>query len=330
MTSRIVDIAVVGTGWMGSNHARVLDGLKNARLVAVVDTSIERARKIAAQYGCEAYDSIEALPGRVEAATVAVPASAHRDVGCYLLDNGIHVMMEKPMAPSEEECLALIASANAADRILMVGHIERFNPAVPVLLNLLPQEGKILAAEARRLSFVPNRANDVDVIMDLMIHDLDIILKIFPQPVVASSTLGLRSRPDGAVDHVSASLGFGSGSTALITSSKVTHHKIRQLHVTTENGLFELDFPRQELVVFRQGVEVDVKGTKHTALDVVSERIFLRNAEPLAAELVHFVTSVINRTPVAVTAEDALRCLRVAWDLRRQMNAREVSGAAIL
>jgi predicted dehydrogenase len=318
---RAIDVAVVGVGSMGKNHARVLAGLKNANLVAVVDIDFAAARAVAELYGCAAYGDVGDLPGKIQAATVATPAISHASVGTFLLNNGIHCMVEKPLAPSEAECLQLIEAARNRGLVLMVGHIERFNPAVARLVEILPKEGRVFSVDARRLSWVPARANDVDVIIDLMVHDLDIIHSVIDCDVRSCHAAGIDTRGNG-IDHVTSVLTFSNGATALLTASKVTHTKIRDMQVITDRGMFQLDFIRQELVVYRQGLQVvhgDEAITPYYSIEATMERIVVRNAEPLAQELEHFISVVEKGGQPRIAGEDALRCLKTAWRLQNEI-----------
>jgi predicted dehydrogenase len=311
-------IAVVGVGSMGRNHARVLSSLKGVQLTALVDIDLNRAKSVSDGFALSAFDDYRKLPGIVDAAIVAVPASAHAEVGCYLLDRGVHCLLEKPMAVTESECMALAASSEKSGAILAVGHIERFNPAVSALFDILRSEGRILSIEARRVSWVKDRNNDVDVLMDLMIHDLDIVLGLVGRKLTTVQANGF-SMGGAIADHATALLGFEGGTIATVTASKLTQNKIRQMSVLTEKGLFNLDFQRQEIEVFRQGTERGDMTFGRYNLDVVMERVFVRHTEPLALEVQNFVETIRTGSRPMVGAPEALAALRAAWRIRSQL-----------
>jgi predicted dehydrogenase len=322
-----VRVAVVGVGTMGVNHARVLSQLRGADLVAVVDPDRERASKVADQFGCTALESVGALREEgVTAATVCVPSSLHAEVGAALFSHGLHCLVEKPLATNESDAKVLIAAASAADRQLVVGHIERFNPAVIQLSQIFSGSDDIVAVDARRMSAVSGRITDVDVVSDLMVHDLDIVLDLVPDDVVDVTARGvLRSHAPGD-DYVTALLTFESGALASLTASRITQNQIRELQVTTGDRFFTVDYPAQELVIYRQGRiggvgEAEPEGSRYV-LDVATERVFVRRTEPLAGELAHFLEVARGETKPLVTGEAALRVLQLVWEIRAQVSRR--------
>ncbi len=315
-----VRVAVVGVGSMGTNHARVFDTLKGAELVAVVDGDLDRARHVADVYGGIALTSIDELAGEVDAASVAVPSAAHAEVGCRLLAMGIDCLVEKPLATSVGDARRLVEAAEEHGRALLVGHIERFNPAVEQLADILRGEPPVLAVDARRMSAVSSRITDVDVISDLMVHDLDVVLGLIDEEVVEVTARG--AAVDGAVgeDYVTALLTFANGSLASLTASRITQNQVRSLEVTTADRLYVVDYSSQELEIFRQGrlggiADEQVEPGRYL-LDVGTERVFVRRTEPLAVELAHFVDVVRRRERPRVDGPAALRVLEVAEHIR--------------
>jgi len=313
-------VAVVGAGRMGQNHLRVYDLQKSVTIAGVVDIDAGRARTAAERYGCAAFNSPAELIGKVDVASVCVPSVLHRDVGCLLLDNGIHCLIEKPLATSEGDCQALIEAAARSSATLMVGHVERFNPAVQQLVRLLDGKHQVHAIDARRLSWTSARITDVDVVLDLMVHDLDIVLSLVSEPVIAVAGSGVRTSARHGEDYVTALLSFSGGVTASLTASRITQTKVRELSLTTDIGYITVNYINQEILVVRRP-ETDRDpsywfGNGDTILDSVVERVLVRNAEPLMLELQHFVDSVRHGTKPLVTGEHALKTLRIAHQIR--------------
>ncbi len=304
---------------MGLNHLRVYSMLKGVDVVAVVDPDLERAHLAAQRYGCKAVASVADLGNEVEAASVAVPSNRHADVASALLQRGIHCLIEKPLATNEADCRELIALARERDLVLLVGHVERFNPVVQQLHSLV-RNRPIYALDARRMSRVSARITDVDVVADLMVHDLDIVLALMQSPVTTIAAHGVSTSGAAGHDYVTALLTFENGGVASLTASRITQNKIRELHVTTDLGLVTANYLTQELLIYRQGevtgLGSDEPGPEYV-LDLAIERVFVANREPLVLELQHFVDAVATGVPLAVTAEDGLEALRLVWEIQR-------------
>ena len=223
-----VRIAVIGVGHLGKNHARVLRELPSAELVAVVDSREKVANEIAERFHCEALTDYKQLKGKVDAATVVVPTRYHYEVAKWLFENNIHALVEKPMAYTVDECKKLIELAKKQKRILQVGHIERFNPALTSIRNAMKTVAFI---EADRLSPYPFRSTDVGVVMDVMIHDLDIVLSIADsevEDIQACCTPVLSKRFE---DIASVRLTFKNGAVANITASRISDKSVRKLRI---------------------------------------------------------------------------------------------------
>ena len=304
---------------MGRNHARVLAGIKGVDLVAVVDPDAQAADAVAKTYGCQALRSIDLLEG-VDAATVAVPPILHADIGCDLLESGVHCLVEKPLASNRADANRLIKTADAARVHLQVGHIERFNPAVRQLAEIVENE-QVIVVNARRMSAVSGRVVGVDVVADLMVHDLDIVLYLMGSEVSDVVARGLDG-PHGA-DHVTAMLTFSDGRMASLTASRVTQNHIRHLEVTTRDRFFTVDYPNQELLIYRQGRIAGLGGEAgddgRYILDVGTERVFVRRLEPLVEELVHFVDVVRGKHRPEVDGRCALESLDLVWAIQAQL-----------
>ncbi len=307
-----VRVGVIGIGNMGWHHARVLSLLRDAELVGVADPHESKGRLAVEQFGCRWFPSFEAMLGEVEAVCIAVPTLLHHRVGMTCLQAGVHVLIEKPIAATQEEAADLIRAADTAGRLLQVGHIERFNPAFRELLRVVANE-EVVVLEARRHSPNADRANDVSVVLDLMIHDIDLVLELAASPVVRLAAAGGRSS-DGPIDYVNATLGFANGVVASLTASKMAHRKIRSLSAHCRSSLMETDFLNRNLRIHRRSHE-SVSADHGELLyrnDGFIEEVSTTSIEPLYAELEHFLQCVRGRETPAVDGLQASRALQLA------------------
>ncbi|WP_115015748.1 MULTISPECIES: Gfo/Idh/MocA family protein [unclassified Synechococcus] len=307
-----VKVGVIGIGNMGWHHARVLSLLKDAELVGVADPDPDRGQLAKEQFGCGWFADYREMLSEVEAVCIAVPTLLHHAVGLACLDAGLHVLIEKPIAASQEEASALIAAASRNGRLLQVGHIERFNPAFRELIKVVANE-EVVVLEARRHSPHADRANDVSVVLDLMIHDLDLVLELAQAPVVSLAAAGGRSA-EGPIDYVNATLGFANGVVASLTASKMSHRKIRSLSAHCRASLVETDFLNHNLHIHRRAHEW--YSADHGELlyrnDGFIEEVSTTSIEPLYAELEHFLQCVRGRETPAVDGQQASRALKLA------------------
>ena len=307
-----VRVGVIGIGNMGWHHARVLSLLRDAELVGVADPDAERGRLALQQFGCRWYDDFRELLPQVEAVCIAVPTLLHHEVGRSCLEAGVHVLIEKPIAATQEEAADLIRAADGAGRLLQVGHIERFNPAFRELLKVVADE-QVVVLEARRHSPNADRANDVSVVLDLMIHDIDLVLELAASPVVRLAAAGGRSA-EGPIDYVNATLGFSNGVVASLTASKMAHRKIRSLSAHCRSSLMETDFLNHNLRIHRRShgsVSAD-HGELVFRNDGFIEEVSTTSIEPLYAELEHFLRCVRGEESPAVDGLQASRALQLA------------------
>jgi predicted dehydrogenase len=307
-----VRVGVIGIGNMGWHHARVLSLLRDAELVGVADPDEARGRLAVEQFDCRWFPTYEDLLGEVEAVCIAVPTLLHHRVGMTCLQAGVHVLIEKPIAATQEEAADLIGAAETAGRLLQVGHIERFNPAFRELLRVVANE-EVVVLEARRHSPNADRANDVSVVLDLMIHDIDLVLELAASPVVRLAAAGGRSS-DGPIDYVNATLGFANGVVASLTASKMAHRKIRSLSAHCRSSLMETDFLNRNLRIHRRSHE-SVSADHGELLyrnDGFIEEVSTTSIEPLYAELEHFLQCVRGRETPAVDGLQASRALQLA------------------
>jgi predicted dehydrogenase len=307
-----VRVGVIGIGNMGWHHARVLSLIKDAELVGVADPDPNRGRLATEQFGCRWFASYEALLPEVDAVCIAVPTLLHHPVGLTCLQAGKHVLIEKPIAASQEEAAELISAAERAGVLLQVGHIERFNPAFRELVKVVASE-EVVVLEARRHSPNPDRANDVSVVLDLMIHDIDLVLELAGAPVVRLAAAGGRSA-EGPIDYVNATLAFANGVVASLTASKMAHRKIRSLSAHCRGSLVETDFLNRTLHIHRrahQSVSAD-HGELVYRSDGLIEEVSTTSIEPLYAELEHFLACVRGEEMPAVDGLQASRALLLA------------------
>jgi predicted dehydrogenase len=296
-----VPVAVVGTGEFGRNHARVYRELPNTELVGVYDKDAAKARAVAEEFGTQAFSGLEELRGAVKAASVAVPTVAHAEVGCRLLDLGIDVLVEKPMATDLREADLLAKAAEKNGRILQVGHVERFNPAV---MAVEPIVNRPLFFEVHRLGVFTARSLDVDVIYDLMIHDLDILLALVKEEVTEVKAVGIPVLTD-KVDIAHARLEFAGGAVANVTASRVSTERVRKMRFFQQHEYISLDYAR------RDALRVGVKKAGPQP-EFGFEKLAAPAVEPLHAELEEFVESVQTRRPPRVNGSAGRAALELA------------------
>jgi predicted dehydrogenase len=296
-----VRIAVVGAGDFGRNHARVYRELPEAEFVGIVDANAERAAQIAKEFSVEVIPDIESLAGRVDAASVAVPTIDHARVGCRLLALGIDVIVEKPMAASLAEADELLRQAKRGARILQVGHLERFNPGI---VAVMPVVNRPLYFEVHRLGVFTPRSLDIDVVYDVMIHDLDILLAIVDSPVVDIKAIGIPVLTD-KVDIAHVRLDFASGAVANVTASRVSTERVRKLRFFQQHEYISVDFTRQDALRVRVLEPGPQPKFDFTTLPAERE-------EPLLAELRAFLESVRTRRAPLVDGAAGRRALELA------------------
>ena len=311
-TSSSVKVGVIGIGNMGWHHARVLSLLKDADLVGVADPDESRGKLAVEQFQCEWFKDYHDLISKVDAICIAVPTLLHHKVGLDCLKAGVNVLIEKPIAATEIEAKSLINASKISNCLLQVGHIERFNPAFREL-NKIVQNEDIVVLEARRHSPHADRANDVSVVMDLMIHDIDLVLELVNSKIQKLAAVGGRNS-DGLIDYVNATLVFKNNIIASLTASKMSHKKIRNLSAHCQNGLVETDFLNHSLQIHRKAHESYT--AEHGELvyrnDGYVEEVSTTSIEPLYAELEHFLKCVQGKELPEVDGEQASRALKIA------------------
>ena len=311
-------MAVIGVGYLGRHHARILSTLPGAELVAVVDTNRTRAEEMAAAHATRSFTDYRDVIGQVDAVSIAVPTGLHCAIAMPFLSAGIAVLVEKPMARSPAEAESMIAAARDAGAVLAVGHTERFNPAVEAARPLLADPRFI---EVHRLGTFPERSLDIDVVFDLMIHDLDVVLSLVDAEVESIEAVGVPVLT-GRVDIANARLRFANGCIANLTASRISRERVRKIRFFQPATYLSIDYAAQKVelwrLVRRDGGMPSIQGGE---VDVVNE-------EPLKRELADFVAAVRERRAPAVTGADGLRALSLAQRVTDRMTT-ELRAAAM-
>jgi predicted dehydrogenase len=317
---------------MGANHLRVYETLKNVQLVGLYDPNCDRAASLSRQHRCQAFASLDAAMKEIDAASICAPSVHHGEIGVKLLSAGIHCLIEKPLATTESDCLRLINAAASSNVKLLVGHIERFNPAVRQLSSMLAARGeKIRAVDTRRLSAVSKRITDVDVVADLMIHDLDVVRSLAGTQISVLAAAGVGHRQRSGADHVTALLDLGDDAVATLTASRITQNTVRRIAITTDAGLIDVDYSNQSVEIYTQDrVKPPGPATQFGdyALDIAMERVQVRRTEPLQVELAHFIDIIRNGTEPLVSGRDGLAALRLVWNVQNYLQPRPVCETA--
>jgi predicted dehydrogenase len=310
-------VAVVGGGVFGRNHARVYRQLAQEgapiRLVGVVDPDTARADAIAREFECRSFGSVGQLlttHSEVQAASVAAPTVHHLSVARRLMEAGVDVLIEKPLAASLAEADELIRLAQRHNRIVQVGHLERFNPAVRATLPLITRP---MFFEVHRLSVFTPRSLDVDVVLDLMIHDLDVVLSFVKSPVREIRAVGLPIL-SGKTDIANVRLEFESGCVANFTASRVSTERVRKLRFFQPKQYISLDYGRQDVMVFSVS-DAEDSGMPSVNPHIGFSKPAVTSEEPLRAELKSFLDAVRERSQPMVTLQEGRRALALALDI---------------
>jgi predicted dehydrogenase len=302
-------IAVVGVGHLGRHHARILSSLPGVELTAVVDTNRARAEEIARTVNCRALFDSRDLVGEVDAVTIAVPTELHRDVALPFLAAGTAVLVEKPMARSLVEADQLIAAASRNQAALAVGQTERFNPAVEAARPLLVDPRFI---EVHRLGTFPERSLDIDVVFDLMIHDLDVVLSLVHAEVESIEAVGVPVLT-GRVDIANARLRFANGCIANLTASRISRDRVRKIRFFQPAAYLSIDYAAQKIEMWRL-----VKGAGPMP-SIEGGEVPVANEEPLKRELADFVDAVVSKRAPLVDGVQGRRALELATRITDKM-----------
>jgi predicted dehydrogenase len=303
-------VGVFGTGALGRHHTRILGSLPGVERVGVYDVNPEAARAVAEEFGARVLGSFDELAGAVDAAVVAAPTTVHAELGVALLERGVHVLVEKPIAASLGEADALIAAATKASRVLAVGHVEFHNPAVEALLGA---GGSPRFVEVERLGVFTPRSLDVDVIADLMIHDLQILGALDRSKIVEVRAVGIPVLSK-RIDIVNARLAFASGMVANVTASRVSGERVRKLRAFYTDRYRSLDYQVQEI----KGYRLEGAGPEKR---ILPEAIPVEKAEPLRRELESFVAACRGEPARIVSGGEARTALATALEVARHAGA---------
>src|SRR5580765_7070499 len=294
-------IAVIGVGHLGKHHARILSSMPGVELVAVVDTHLGRATEIASEYRTRPSMDSRELTGKVDAVTIAVPTGIHRELALPFLLAGTPVLVEKPMARSLAEADDMIAAAAKAGSVLAVGHTERFNPAVAVAREHLSDPRFI---EVHRLGVFPERSLDIDVVFDVMIHDLDIILSLVKSDVASIDAVGVPVLTE-RFDIANVRVRFANGCMANLTASRISRDRVRKIRFFQPQAYLSIDYAAQKVEKWTLDKLLGVPRIDGGNVPVVNE-------EPLARELADFVDAIRNKRRPLVAGEDGRRALELA------------------
>jgi len=302
-------LGVVGVGHLGKHHARIAAGVAGARLTAVADTQRDRAVAAAAAAGAKVFEDYRDLFGQVDAVTVAAPTEKHHEIALAFLERGVSVLVEKPITRSLTEADALIAAAQQSGATLATGHTERYNPAVAAVMPLVSTPRFI---EVHRLGVFPDRSLDIDVVFDLMIHDLDIILALVKSEVSAIEAVGVPVLTD-KFDIANARLRFASGCIANVTASRISRERVRKIRFFQPDAYISIDYAEQSVEGYRlkrrEGQRPEIQGGQ---LPVTRE-------EPLKREIEDFVGAVRDKRAPLVSGEDGRRALALAQAIADKM-----------
>lgn len=333
MTTSNIRLGVVGTGSMGKNHARIFAETPGAKFTAILDQNADTARAIAGQYGAQPVTDLDAFADAVDAATIATPTVTHFDIAKRLLERGKHVLVEKPFTETPEQARELCDIAQQRGLVLQVGHIERFNPVMSALESRLNAPRFI---EATRLSPYPGRSLDVGVVLDVMIHDLEIILHLVRSPWAQVDAVGvpiLSKREDIANVRIR----FENGCVANITASRISQEKVRKIRVFQSDAYLSLDYQKQEGYLLRLAEEGEKESsligklfgaasggtivTEFAGKRLVREPVAIEKDEPLKRELLSFVECARAGAQPKVTGRAATAALELALEITKQIES---------
>jgi len=314
---RTIRAGVIGTGMMGERHCRVYANLRGVELVGVYDANPARGREVADKYDARYFDAPGALLREVDAVTIATPTQHHFDLAKEAFAAGVHTLIEKPMAFTLEQGEALVEAVRANGLVVQIGHIERFNPAYIELKNVA-DDLPLVAIMIRRQNSLDASNKDVDVIYDLMIHDIDLLLNLVGQPVEGVTAFG-RSLQGNAIDHAVANFQFRDGPIATLIASRITQQKVRTIDITARNAYVEGDLLNKSLAIHRRvfGEYVSAKYRQESVI----ERIHVPVFEPLMLQLQHFVGCIREKRQPDVPAHDGLRAMQYAAHIAASVNS---------
>lgn len=314
-----VRCAVVGVGYLGRFHARKYVAQPDAELVAVADCNPQNAARVASDCGCLALTDYHELLGQVNAVSIAVPTTHHHEVAKAFLERGTHVLLEKPITATIDEAVELNRIAREHGAVLQIGHLERFNAALVDLGRTLTEP---LFIESHRLAPFKPRATDVSVVLDLMIHDIDIILHLVKSRVRHIAASGARILSD-EIDIANARIEFDNGCVANVTSSRVSLKSERKMRIFQNNAYISIDFQNRGLAIHRLGDKEMLPGVP----EIIRQESFFDEDDALRAEIAAFLASIQHGEPVVVSGEDGLRALETAIQITELVQSAPRLGA---
>ncbi len=331
MMEKKLKIAVIGVGHLGKEHARVYSQLPDTELVGVVDIDEQQGKAVAQRLGTQYYPNLDGLDDKAAAVSVVVPTTAHFEIASHFLNRSIPVLLEKPMAGNVDEAMALVDLSVKTDTLLQVGYVERFNPVIKAVEEY-PMTPRFI--ECHRLSNFNFRAKDTGVILDLMVHDIDIILHLAQSPVKKVEAVGTKII-SSKEDVANARLTFENGCVANVTASRVSFRPMRKIRLFSENVYISLDYEKQEAIIYKKSPNLTLDSMNLQGLNTKSlidlkdynfgdqlevKHIKMENEqEPLKKELESFVDCVLNRCKPRVSGEDGLNALKVAAEVLKKV-----------
>jgi len=301
-----VKVGVIGVGSMGKNHVRSYASLKHVcDLVGVYDIDQKRAHEMAKSYGVKSFSAVEDLLQEVEAVNIATPTTTHYDIALQAIDAGKHILIEKPITNKIDEANEILKRAKDKKLIVQVGHIERFNPAIKALPEMLKGE-KIVAIDVQRMGPYDPRIDDTDVIQDLMIHDIDVVSSLIDSEIVNVNAFARSVASEKHMDFAVANYQTEDDVIVTLTSSRATNKKVRKMAITTEKSFIELDYLGRKITRTRRG-----NGESNKNKQREYEETYENEEEPLKMQLIHFVNSIENKTQPLISGHDGLEALKL-------------------
>ncbi|MCL2529695.1 MAG: Gfo/Idh/MocA family oxidoreductase [Coriobacteriia bacterium] len=309
-------VGVVGTGSMGRNHLRVLSTMSQFELIGCYDQDTNRCKQFAEQYGITAFESAEQLFNEVDVAHIVVPSVLHLELGIAAAEHGCHVLMEKPLALNVDDAQKITDACEAAGVKLCVGHVERFNPVVSSLMSIIESED-LISLDFRRMSPLYTRVSDTSVVMDLMIHDIDVLNAICPEPIVRLQAQGACIFTD-KIDFAQALITLSSGKMASLIASRVTESKIRSLQINAKHAFIDVDYLARTVEISRKTqFALDVGYPVQYTQENIIEKVFVPLEEPLRAEFEHFFQAIVNDKPIGPDGKMGRRAIEMCTQIEQ-------------
>jgi len=323
---RRINVGVLGVGNMGKNHVRIYSQLSHlVNLVGIYDHDSCKRDIVCAEYNTKFFDSMEKLLDQVDAVSIAVPSSLHYSCAMKCFERGIHVLVEKPIALNQDQGASMVEASKKASVVLLVGHVERYNPAAQALKKMLLNE-EIVALDFRRLSPYDLRISDTDVIQDLMIHDIDVLNYLIGSPLVSLEAYGLKMKANHLIDHAVAIGHTECNKIVSLTASRVTEQKVRKLFVTAKSTYIEMDYLERKLTISRRTDLCNYLSEKviNYRQESLMETVLVPNTEPLLAEIMDFINCINSKSMPIASGEAGLTALKVASEIQAKVKLHEL------